>query len=98
MLPLLSRPANPLGETKRGNGRRVIERNDAEGGEGRGRHHHHNDGRGLGGGVYLAGGPVCITNTRIKHNHADTRDDNVFGVFVTDCRGDRGRRHPLLTY
>jgi hypothetical protein len=40
---------------------------------------------GVGGSVYLAGGTVCLTDTTIKHNHADTSDDNVFGVFTTDC-------------
>jgi hypothetical protein len=61
-----------------------IEHNEAEGGNDGGRHHR-NDGQGIGGGVYIAGGTVCIMNTEIKHNHADTSDDNVFGVFVTDC-------------
>jgi hypothetical protein len=61
-----------------------IERNEAEGGDGGGRHHH-DDGQGIGGGVYIKGGMVCITNTRIKHNHADTSNDDVFGVFTTDC-------------
>jgi hypothetical protein len=61
-----------------------IERNETEGGAGGGRHHH-NDGQGIGGGVYIAGGTVCLTHTRVGHNDADTSDDNVFGDFVTDC-------------
>jgi hypothetical protein len=61
-----------------------IEHNEAEGGDGGGRHHR-GHGQGLGGGVYIAGGTVCITNTKIKHNHADTSDDDVFGVFMTGC-------------
>jgi hypothetical protein len=63
-----------------------IERNEAEGGDGGSRgHHHRNDSQGIGGGVYIAGGTVCVTNTKIKHNHADTSNDDVFSVFTTDC-------------
>jgi hypothetical protein len=61
-----------------------IERNEAEGGDGGGRHHR-DDGQGIGGGVYIGGGTVCLTNTRVRHNDADTSHDDVFGVFVTDC-------------
>jgi hypothetical protein len=61
-----------------------IEHNDAKGGQGGGRHHH-DDGQGIGGGVYIKGGTVCITNTRIKHNQADTSNNDLFGVFTTDC-------------
>jgi hypothetical protein len=28
---------------------------------------------------------VCITDTTIKHNDADTSHDDVFGDFTTDC-------------
>jgi hypothetical protein len=38
-----------------------------------------------GGGVYIAGGTVRLTNTRVRHNDADTSHDDVFGVFLTDC-------------
>ena len=36
-------------------------------------------------GVYIVSGTVCITNTTIKHNHADTSNNDLFGVFTTDC-------------
>jgi hypothetical protein len=61
-----------------------IERNKAEGGEGGGRHHHRDDGQGIGG-VYIAGGTVCLRDTLVRHNDADTSHDNIFGDFVTDC-------------
>jgi hypothetical protein len=38
-----------------------------------------NDGQGVGGGVYNAGGTVAADHTKIKHNHASTSEDDVFG-------------------
>ena len=38
-----------------------------------------------GGGVYIAGGTVCLLNTIVRHNDADTSHDDIFGVFTTDC-------------
>jgi hypothetical protein len=45
------------------------------------------DGQGVGGGMYIAaGGDACIDlATIIMHNHASTSNDDVFGVFRTDC-------------
>ena len=37
------------------------------------------DGDGVGGGVYNAGDTVDADHTKIKHNHASTSDDDVFG-------------------
>jgi hypothetical protein len=37
------------------------------------------DGDGVGGGVYNAGGTLDADHTKIKHNHASTSDDDVFG-------------------
>jgi hypothetical protein len=37
------------------------------------------DGQGVGGGFYNAGGIVHADHTKIKHNHASTSDDDVFG-------------------
>jgi hypothetical protein len=44
-------------------------------------------GKGQGGGVYItAGGDACIDlATIIIGNHASTSNDDVFGVFSTDC-------------
>jgi hypothetical protein len=40
---------------------------------------------GVGGGVYIAGGTVCLLNTIVRHQDADASNDNVFGAFTTDC-------------
>jgi hypothetical protein len=44
-----------------------------------------NDGQGIGGGAYLAaGGKACKDGTTvIRHNHASTSNDDVFGEFTT---------------
>jgi hypothetical protein len=45
------------------------------------------DGQGIGGGLYLAaGGIVCLdvfTQIHVKHNHASTSNDDIFGSFTT---------------
>jgi uncharacterized protein (TIGR03118 family) len=53
-----------------------ITRNEADGGSGGGGG---SDGQGVGGGLYNAGGTVDVDHTRIKHNHASTSNDDVFG-------------------
>ena len=50
-----------------------ITRNEAEGGAGG------TAGQGVGGGLYNAGGTVDVDHTKIKHNHASTSNDDVFG-------------------
>jgi hypothetical protein len=61
-----------------------ITRNEADGGSGGGGGC---DGQGIDGGLYLAaGGSACLdafTQAHVKHNHASTSDDDVFGVFTT---------------
>jgi len=43
-------------------------------------------GLGEGGGIYIvSGATVGITNSRIFGNHASTSNDDVFGVFNTQC-------------
>jgi hypothetical protein len=44
-------------------------------------------GRGTGGAYLAAGGSACFdvfTQAHVKHNHASTSDDDIFGVF-TPC-------------
>ena len=43
------------------------------------------DGLGGGGGVHIAGGTMCLTNTQVRHNHAGTSQDNVLGDYLTIC-------------
>jgi hypothetical protein len=62
----------------------TIAHNDADGGAaGAGG----SDGQGIGGGLYLAnGGMVCLdvfTQAHIKHNHASTSNDDIFGSYTT---------------
>jgi hypothetical protein len=62
----------------------TITHNDADGGVGDAGG---SDGQGIGGGLYLAdGGIVCLdvfTQAQVKHNHASTSNDDIFGVFTT---------------
>jgi hypothetical protein len=62
----------------------TITGNEALGGTGAASFH---DGKGQGGGIFLAtGADVCIdVATIITGNHASTSDDDVFGVYSTDC-------------
>jgi hypothetical protein len=53
-----------------------ISANQALGGTGSGGG---SDGQGLGGGVYVAAGTVCVHDVKIRHNEASTSDDDVFG-------------------
>jgi len=57
-----------------------VERNDALGGE-EGHGHGGSDGQGVGGGVYVFNGGTFSfdVTTDIKHNHASTSYDNIFG-------------------
>jgi hypothetical protein len=61
----------------------TITHNEAKGGKGEGGG---SAGQGLGGGAYLAaGGSVCFdvfTAAHVRHNHASTSDDDVFGSFT----------------
>jgi hypothetical protein len=55
----------------------TISRNEADGGTGAAGF---SDGQGVGGGLYITpGSTVHADHTKIKHNHASTSDNDVFG-------------------
>jgi hypothetical protein len=62
-----------------GRSRAQITDNEATGGDGT------VDGDGIGGGVYIASGAVCIANTTIKDNDASTSSADLFGSFSPTC-------------